>query len=152
MTYWLMKSEGDTYPIDALQKKKVDAWDGVRNYQARNFMKEMQVGDVVLFYHSAGRPNGIYGLAKVAKKAYPDQSQFDAKSEYYDRKATQEKPIWYCVDVAFVKKFSHPVTLEVIKADRKLEGMRVRERGSRLSVQPVSDEHFIYIRDGLGGQ
>jgi predicted RNA-binding protein with PUA-like domain len=145
MNYWLMKSEPSAYSIDDLKKKKVDAWGGVRNYQARNFMMAMKMGDGVLFYHSSAKPNGVYGLAKVAKLAHPDQSQFDTKDSHFDQKATKEKPIWQCVDVQFVKKFKAPISLEQIKRDKKLAGMRVREVGSRLSVQPVSKEHFEYI-------
>ncbi len=144
-----MKSEGDSYPIDALKKKKTDTWDGVRNYQARNFMKDMMVGDGVLFYHSSAKPNGIYGLAKVTKRAHPDVTQFDMKSNYFDPKATYEKPIWFCVDVSYVKKFKEPVSLALIKNDPNLKGMRVRETGSRLSVQPVSEMHFTYITKEL---
>ncbi len=145
MQYWLLKSEGDSYPIDALQKKKTDTWDGVRNYQARNFMKDMQVGDGVLFYHSSAKPNGVYGLAKVVKLAHPDESQFDLGGHYFDPKATREKPIWFCVDVAFAKKFKEPISLAQLKNDPNLKGMRVRELGSRLSVQPVSEKHYLYI-------
>jgi predicted RNA-binding protein with PUA-like domain len=144
MNYWLMKTEGETYSIDDLKRKKVDAWDGVRNYQARNFMRQMQVGDGVLFYHS-GKAPGVYGLAKVAKLAHPDHSQFDKKDSHFDPKATKAKPIWYCVDVRFVKKLKIPVSLAQIKADPNLKGMAVRERASRLSVQPVSQKHFKYI-------
>ncbi len=145
MKYWLMKTEPSAFSIDDLQRKKVETWDGVRNFQARNFMIEMEEGDGILFYHSSTKPNGVYGLAKVAKKAHPDLSQFDSKGHYFDPKATKEKPIWHCVDVEFVQKFREPVTLEQIKADAKLEGMRVRAIGSRLSVQPVSRDHFDYI-------
>lgn len=152
MNYWLMKSEGGSYPIDALKEKKIDTWDGVRNYQARNFMKDMKVGDMVLFYHSSANPNGVYGLAKVAKEAHPDESQFDPVGHYYDPKATREKPIWFCVDVAFVKKYKEPISLAQLKNDPNLKGMLVRERGSRLSVQPVSEKHYTYITYELIGE
>ncbi len=140
-----MKTEPSAFSIDDLQRKKVETWDGVRNFQARNFMMAMEKGDGILFYHSSTKPNGVYGVARVAKEAHPDLSQFDPKGHYFDPKATKEKPIWFCVDVSFAQKFKSPVTLEQIKADPKLSGMRVRDRGSRLSVQPVSKEHFEYI-------
>ena len=102
MQYWLMKSEPDVFSIDDLKKQKQTTWDGVRNYQARNFMmNDMQVGDLVLFYHSNAKPPGIAGLATVSKKAEPDPTQFDKKSEYFDPKATKEKPRWFCVKVKF---------------------------------------------------
>ncbi len=147
MKYWLIKSEGDCYSIDHLKKDKRTAWEGIRNYQARNFMmRDMEVGDLLLFYHSITVPTGVYGVARVVSKAHPDQSQFDKKDMHFDPKATQSKPIWFCVDVAFSEKFKQPVSLEVIKKDPKLEGMVVRAKGSRLSVQPVSPEHFKYIQ------
>jgi predicted RNA-binding protein with PUA-like domain len=108
--YWLIKSEMDCYSIDDLKRDKKTSWTGVRNYQARNFMMNMNTGDVVFFYHSNGSiksPTGIYGIAKVSSLAHPDQSQFDKKDEHFDPKSKQEKPIWYCVDVGFVKKFKN---------------------------------------------
>lgn len=148
--YWLMKSEGDCYSIDDLKRDKKTAWTEVRNYQARNFMRDdMQMGDLVLFYHSNSDPNGVYGIAKIASKAHADETAFDKKSEYYDPKATKENPIWVCVDVAFLKKFKEPVTLGELKADPKLKGMLVQEKASRLSVQPVSEAHFKHITEEL---
>jgi len=144
MNYWLMKTEPGAYSIDDLKEKGTDAWDGVRNYQARNFMMQMHVGDGVLFYHSGKEP-AVVGLAKVARLAYPDASQFDKQDSHFDPKSKKEKPLWWCVDVKFVKKFKTPVSLVEIKREKKLAGMRVREVGSRLSVQPVSKEHFEYI-------
>ena len=154
MNYWLIKSEGSCYSIDDLKRDRKTAWTGIRNYQARNFMRdEMRVGDLVLFYHSlgktAGEPSGIYGIAKVASKPHPDMTQFDKKDMHYDPKAKEETPIWACVDVAFVKKFKAPVTLGDIKRDRALEGMEVRRAGSRLSVMPVSEKHFKHITEKL---
>jgi predicted RNA-binding protein with PUA-like domain len=147
--YWLLKSEGDCYSIDDLKKDKKTAWTGIRNYQSRNFMmKDMNVGDVILFHHSGGddtNPTGIYGLASVCGSAHVDATQFDKKDDHFDPKATKEKPIWYCVDIKFVKKFKEPITLAQIKFDPKLEGMRVREVGTRLSVQPVSVQHGEYL-------
>ena len=139
-----MKTEPEAFSIDDLRRKKVEQWDGVRNFQARNYMRDMAAGDMILLYHS-GKAPAVAGVAKVAKVAHPDQTQFDPKSHYYEPRATKEKPVWYCVDVRFVRKFTEPISLARIKADRALGGMLVRERGSRLSVQPVSKEHFTHI-------
>lgn len=148
MNYWLMKSEGDCYSIDDLKRDGKTPWSGVRSYQARNFMmRDMKVGDLVLFYHSNSKPSGVYGIGKVTSAAHPDETQFDKKDEHFDPKATKEKPIWYCVDVAFVEKFKNPVSLDALKFDPKLEGMLVRAKGSRLSVQPVSEKHFRHITE-----
>ncbi len=151
--YWLVKSEGGCYSILDLKRDKRTAWSGIRNYQARNFMRdEMRIGDLALFYHSNGKgeePTGVYGIAKVVSKPHPDETQFDKRDEHYDRKSTRENPIWSCVDMAFVRAFKRPVTLAEIKRDPKLAGMAVRERGSRLSIQPVSEKHFTYIHDVL---
>lgn len=146
MKYWLMKSEPDVFSIDDLKREKTTLWEGVRNYQARNFMmKDMQVGDQVLFYHSNAEPPGIAGIAEVSKLAAPDPLQFDKKSEYYDKKATKEKPIWYCVEVKFKEKFESIFTLAEIKADRNLQNMMVVRKGSRLSINPVDKKDFDYI-------
>lgn len=148
--YWLIKSEGDCYSIDNLKKDKKTPWTGIRNYQARNFMRDqMQVGDLVLFYHSVSEPTGIYGVAKVSSKPHPDETAFDKKDEHYDPKSKRENPTWMCVDMSFVKKFKEPISLAELKIDPKLEGMVVRQKGSRLSVQPVSEKHFTYIVDTL---
>lgn len=155
MNYWLIKSEGECYSIDDLKHDKKTAWEGVRNYQARNFMtKNMCIGDLVLFYHSNGtakHPTGVYGIAKVVSSAHVDESQFDSKDEHYDPKSKREKPLWYCVDIAFVEKLARPVMLDEMKLDPKFEGMLVLERGSRLSIQPVSERHFNRVRE-LGGK
>ena len=146
--YWLMKSEPTNYSIDDLKKEKECLWDGVRNYQARNFMmKDMKIGDEVLFYHSNTTPPGIVGLAAVSKKAVPDDTQFDKKSKYYDKKATHLKPIWYCVHVKFKKKLKTPITLPQIKLHQELRQMMVAKKGSRLSVQPVTKHHYNIILD-----
>jgi predicted RNA-binding protein with PUA-like domain len=148
MNYWLMKSEGSCYSIDDLKRDKKTPWGGVRNYQARNFMmRDMDVGDMVLFYHSNDKPSGVYGIGKVVSEAHYDETQFDANDEHFDSKATREKPIWHCVDVAFVSKFKIPISLDTIKFDPKLEGMIVRNRGSRLSIQPVLEKHFLHIQE-----
>ncbi len=154
MNYWLIKSEASCYSIDDMRRDKKVPWTGIRNYQARNFMRDgMQNGDLALFYHSNGtdaEPTGVYGITKVSGKPHDDQTQFDPKDEHYDPKATEENPVWQCVDMAFVKKFKQPVTLSELKRDSKLEGMAVRERGSRLSVMPVSEKHFKRVLELAG--
>ncbi len=145
MHYWLIKTEPAAYSIDDLKRDKRVAWEGVRNYQARNFMQQMAVGDLALFYHSSTEPIGVVGVAKVVTAAHPDLSQFNKKDSHFDPKATREKPIWSCVDVAFVKKFKTPLLLGAIKADPALRGIMVAAPGSRLSVQPVSEKHFKHI-------
>lgn len=138
--HWLMKSEPDSFSIDDLQKVGVEPWNGVRNYQARNHMRQMQVGDGVLFYHSSCAVPAIVGIAKVASVAYPDPTQFDPKSDYFDAKSTREEPRWSLVDVAFERKLKRAIPLEEIKqhADSLGEGFALTQRGSRLSVSPVS--------------
>ncbi len=144
--YWLMKSEPETYGIDHLQADKKTAWTGVRNFLARNYMRdEMQIGDGVLFYHSSCKVPGVYGVAKVASAPYPDPTQFDKSSDYYEPRATKDKPVWYLVDIAFVKKLKEPVTLTDIRANPKLRAMAILQPGSRLSITPVASEHFAEI-------
>lgn len=140
MQYWLMKSEPDAFSIDDLAKVKQEPWSGVRNYQARNYMwKDMRRGDGVLFYHSNAKVPGIAGLAEVASAAYPDPTQFDPESDYWDPKATPENPRWFLVDVAFKRKFKAVLSLETLKANAELLGDFVLlNRGTRLSVLPVS--------------
>lgn len=144
---WLVKSEPDCYPYRALVADGRTAWDGVRNYQARNYMRdEMKVGDLVLFYHSNASPPGVAGIARVCSEPHPDATQFDPKSDYYDPKATKDEPRWSLVDVEFVERFEEPVSLETLKADAKaLEGMMVIKRGVRFSVQPVEPQHFARV-------
>jgi predicted RNA-binding protein with PUA-like domain len=127
MKYWLLKSEPDVYSIDNLKKNKVTPWEGVRNYQARNFMmKDMKEGDLAFFYHSNAEPSGIIGVMKVvSKSAHPDSAALNKKSKYYDVKATQEKPIWYCVDFEFVEKFKKIISLEELRSHVKLKDMLV---------------------------
>lgn len=146
MKYWLIKSEPDCYSIDDFKKDKKADWSGVRNYQARNFMKEMRVGDLALFYHSSTEPKAVVGVAKVVKEAHADTTGFDKKSEYYEPKATKENPIWYMVTFAFQSKFKTGVNLGQIKLNPKLAGMLLTQQGSRLSVQPVSPAHFETIQ------
>ena len=151
MKYWLMKSEPDVYSIDQLKKDSTTPWEGVRNYQARNFMmKDMQVDDLVLFYHSNAEPSGVAGIAKVSKAAFPDKTQFDKKSEYHDAKATKEKPIWFCVEVEYVEKFKNFISLADLRENDKLADMVVLQKGSRLSVQPVDKKHFDIVKK-MGG-
>ena len=149
-SYWLMKSEPDVFSIDDLKSRpaSTEHWDGVRNYQARNFMRDdMKVGDLILFYHSNATPPGVAGVASVAKEAYPDHTQFDKKSDYYDPKATKEKPRWFMVDVQLVEKFPQMLSLELLKNCPELASMQILRRGNRLSVTPVSAEHWNFILD-----
>lgn len=145
--YWLMKSEPEVFSIDDLARDRSAAWEGVRNYQARNFMRDdMKKGDLVLFYHSNATPPGVAGVAKVVRESYPDHSAWDAKSEYFDPKSTPETPVWMMVDVEFVERFAAVVALDELKAAPELEGMLVTQRGQRLSVQPVEAAHFRWVR------
>jgi predicted RNA-binding protein with PUA-like domain len=146
--YWLMKSEPSVFSIDDLAKepKKTAYWDGVRNYQARNFMRdEMKQGDLVLFYHSNTEPPGVAGVCEVVKEGYPDFTAFDPESKYYDPKSDDEKPRWFMVDVKLKKKFKKLVSLAEIKENKKLQNMRLVQRGNRLSVMPVEKKEFEEI-------
>jgi predicted RNA-binding protein with PUA-like domain len=143
MNHWLIKSEPDVFSIDDLARVRLEPWTGVRNYQARNFMwKDMRPGDPALFYHSNANPPGIAGIARVAGLPYPDETQFDAKSEYFDPKATRDHPRWWLVDFEFVAKFKQLLPLEILKADPVLSGMTVCQRGTRLSITPVDAPHY----------
>ena len=151
MKYWLMKSEPDECSIDdALAAPgRITPWTGVRNYQARNFMlKEMKLGDGVLFYHSSCPEPGIAGIAEVARAAYPDASQFDRKSEYYDAQSTRAEPRWLNVDVRLVKK-TRFVPLAELRAHPEIAGMRVLQRGNRLSITPVTPVEWRFITSRL---
>jgi predicted RNA-binding protein with PUA-like domain len=147
MRYWLMKTEPDEFSIDDLARKKLEPWTGVRNYQARNFMRDgMQAGDGVLFYHSSCEVPGVAGIAEVASAAYPDPSQFDSKSDYYDAASKRDEPRWYLVDVKFKRKLKRTIALTELKeraAD--LEGFALLSRGNRLSVLPVTKAEWDYI-------
>ncbi|MCY4512308.1 MAG: EVE domain-containing protein [Bdellovibrionales bacterium] len=143
--YWLMKSEPLTYSIEHLKKDKKALWDGVRNYQARNFMKNMNPGDKILFYHSNTKPPGIAGLACVSQSAVPDPTAFDKNSPYFDPKSTKEKPRWFCVEVQFEKAFSNLFSLEDLRKEKSLKNMLVLKKGQRLSVQPVTKKEYDYI-------
>ena len=151
MQYWLMKSEPSVYSIDDLKRDRTTWWEGVRNYQARNFMQnEMKPGDVFLFYHSNADPSGVAGLGVVQKAAQPDKTAQDRKNPYFDPKSTVDKPIWYCVGVQFKSIFPRLVSLEELKQHPKLKKMMVTQRGSRLSIQPVQPEEFRIVCE-LGG-
>lgn len=146
MKHWLMKSEPDEFSIDALARRGREPWTGVRNYQARNFMRQMAIGDPVLFYHSSCPVPGVYGLAEVVAEAYPDPTQFQKKSHYFDAASKPDEPRWWCVDVGFVRKLSAPVTLERLKADADWFGdFALLQRGNRLSVLPVTAAQFKRI-------
>lgn len=144
--YWLMKSEPDVYGIDHLQSEGWTHWEGVRNYQARNFMRDdMRVGDKVLFYHSNAKPPGVAGLAEVSKEAYPDFFAWDPDSNYFDKKTDPKKPIWMMVDLKYVEKFDRVVSLDEIKQIPECEDMLVIKKGQRLSVQPCEKRHYDAI-------
>ncbi|TDY04285.1 EVE domain-containing protein [Thiohalophilus thiocyanatoxydans] len=148
MNYWLMKSEPDVFGIDdlAAMPRKTDHWDGVRNYQARNMMRdEMKKGDQVFFYHSNCKEPGIVGIAEVVKEGYPDHTAWDPKSKYYDPKSDPENPRWYMVNIKFVRKFDRTVSLQEMKQEKALEGMKLLQRGNRLSVMPVEKKHWQHI-------
>ena len=139
MNYWLMKSEPDVFSFEDLKKKKSEPWTGVRNYQARNYMRdEMKVGDGIFFYHSSCEVPGIAGIAQVASAPYPDPTQFDKKSEYFDPKATKENPRWFLVDVRFDRDPRRYLALEELRSIKELSGMRLLQKGNRLSILPVS--------------
>jgi len=147
MRYWLMKSEPDELSIDDLARapRQRAAWFGVRNYQARNFMRdEMRVGDPVLFYHSSCPAPGIAGLAEVCATAYPDETQFDPKSKYYDAKSTRANPRWVNVEVRFVRK-TRLLELAEMRVHKQLAGMRLLARGNRLSITPVAPGEWKFI-------
>lgn len=144
--FWLVKSEPDEYSIDDLARDGRTGWDGVRNHQARNYMRDaMRSGDVVLFYHSNADPAGVVGVARVCGPARPDATALDRKSPYHDRRATRENPIWMLVDIEFVEKFPRVVTLAELKQAKELAGMALLQRGQRLSVMPVAPQHAAHI-------
>lgn len=139
---WLVKSEPDCYSIDDLKRDKKTIWDGVRNYQARNFLMQMKSGDRVLFYHSSTEPPGVAGLAKVVRTAEPDPTQFDRSSQYFDPKASPAKPRWFAPTIGYVEKFESVVTLPSIKSTAVTKKMVITQTGSRLSVTPVEPAEF----------
>lgn len=148
MQYWLMKSEPDVFSLQDLKNlpDQREPWDGVRNYQARNFMRdEMRKGDLVLFYHSNCKEIGVAGIAKVSKESFPDFTSWDKSSKYFDPKSTPENPRWFMVEVEFVKEFSRTVTLSEMKEAPELKNMRLVQKGNRLSIMPVNKKEFEFI-------
>ena len=143
--YWLMKSEPDAFSIDDLAAVKNEPWDGIRNYQARNFMREMKVGDGILFYHSSCKIPGVVGTAEVTKEIYPDHTAWDPSSKYFDSKSTPDKPRWEMVDVALVEKWPNPVTLKQLKAEPALGDFMLLRKGMRLSIMPVTQPQWECI-------
>lgn len=150
MNYWLMKSEPNAFSIDDMEKAGVEPWDGIRNYEARNTMRDdMKVGDQILFYHSNAKPIAIVGIVEVASEAYPDPHQFDPDSKYFDPKSSEENPRWELVDVKFVKKFENPVTRDAIKNEPSLQDMVLLNR-MRLSITPVEKSEWDKILEMAG--
>ena len=148
MNYWLMKSEPDVFGIDHLKAmpKKTEHWDGVRNYQARNMMRdEMKKGDLVFFYHSNCAEPGIVGIMEVVREGYPDHTAFEPKQKYYDPKSDPQKPRWYMVDVRYKRKLKRPISLAELKTVKKLADMKLLQRGNRLSIMPVTKGQWDYI-------
>lgn len=145
MAHWLLKSEPSTYSIDDLAREKIASWDGVRNFQARNNLRAMKVGELAFFYHSNADPPGIAGICTVAREAYPDHTAFDPQSKYHDPKSTPDKPVWWMPDVGFVEKFPRLLPLAELRETTGLENMVLLRRGSRLSVQPVTEEEWDVV-------
>lgn len=145
MQYWLVKSEPNCYSIYDLEREKVGSWTDVRNYQARNNLRAMKKGDLLLFHHSSCAVPAIVGVAKVVKESYPDPTQFDSKNEGYDAKSDKDSPRWSTVDVSLVEIFAEPLTLAQVKTDKNFSGMELVKQGSRLSVQPASEKHFNLV-------
>lgn len=146
MQYWLMKSEPDVYGLDDLKRERTDHWDGIRNYQARNFMRdEMRKGDLAFFYHSSCEEPGIVGIMKIHKTAYPDFTAFDPDEKYYDPKSDPENPRWLMVDVRYVRKLKRNISLKELKLHEALGNMRLLQRGNRLSITPISEKEWNYI-------
>lgn len=147
MRFWLMKSEPDVFSIDDLQTcpNQTEPWEGVRNYQARNFMREMQQEDLAFFYHSNCKEAGIVGVMKIAKDAYVDDSAFDENSVYFDPKSTLENPRWWRVDVKFAEKFSRTITLHELKTKTEVADFQLVQRGNRLSILPLTQTQWDFI-------
>jgi predicted RNA-binding protein with PUA-like domain len=144
--FWLMKSEPDEFSIQDLKEVTSEPWTGVRNYQARNFMRDdMKPGDEILFYHSNTKPPGIAGIGVVVRSAYPDPTQFDKKSNYFDSKATEEEPRWFLVDIGFKKIFKNYLSLEFLKEQKELSDLKILQKGNRLSITPVAKKDFNLI-------
>ena len=145
--YWLMKSEPSAFSIDDLMKasKQTTCWDGVRNFQARNFMRSMAIGDRVLFYHSNADPPAAVGIAEVVKTAYVDPTQFEKKDDHYDPESDPATPRWEMVDIKYIRKFAQPLSLDQLRKEPRLKNMVLLRRGSRLSVQPVTPSEWEHI-------
>lgn len=146
MAYWLFKTEPDTFSIDTLRTQKTTCWEGVRNYQARNMLRDkVRVGDEVLIYHSSCQRIGVAGIGHVVKAAYPDHFSWDISSDYYDSKSSPENPRWFMVDIEFSRKLSRVIPLSELKAHSSLQAMPLVQRGNRLSIMPVTDEEYHAI-------
>lgn len=145
MAHWLLKSEPETFGIDHLALKETEHWDGVRNYMARNNLRAMKLGEQAFFYHSSCQPPGIAGICEVVREAYPDHTAWDPDSKYFEPRSTPDRPLWFMPDVRFVERFGELITLEELRRTAGLEGMPLLQRGQRLSVQPVSDDHWDLI-------
>lgn len=144
--YWLMKSEPGCYSIDDLERDRTTVWEGVRNFQARNYMRdEMKVGDFGLFYHSNAKPSGVFGVMKIVKTKIADITALEPTSQYYDPKASQENPIWFMVEVEFKAKFQSPVSIKQLRLFESLENLAILQKGSRLSITPVTKQEFEVI-------
>lgn len=152
MNYWLMKSEPDVFSWGDLEKKRRASWDGVRNFQARNFMRDrFRIGDLVLFYHSSCAEPGIVGIARVVKEAYPDPTALDPKSDYYDpASAKAGTSRWFMVDIEPVQRFKHPASLSEIRSNKALQTMLLLRKGQRLSIQPVTEKEYKTIKATWG--
>jgi predicted RNA-binding protein with PUA-like domain len=147
MKFWLMKSEPSVYSIEDLKRDGFSAWEGVRNFQARNFMRDdMRDRDMVIFYHSNAKPPGAAGLCRVCREAFPDHTALDNTSDYFDPKASEDNPRWMMVEVEFVEQFTHLVTLEEMKKTKGLEGLVILKKGSRLSITPLTHHEYEIIR------
>jgi predicted RNA-binding protein with PUA-like domain len=145
MKYWLLKSEPNTYSISDLERDGETSWEGVRNYSARNNMRAMEVGDLGLFYHSNANPPGVAGICKIKREAYPDHYAWNTRSKYYDEKSPKEKPRWFMVDVQYQRKLKRNITLQEIRTHPALADLLLVRKGNRLSVMPVTGEHWEYI-------
>lgn len=146
MNYWLMKSEPDTFSIDDLKRQKKSDWEGVRNYQARNFMRDqMKVGDLAFFYHSNAKPSGVAGICKISKINIPDYTAWDPKSKYFDPKTDPDNPRWIMVQVEFVEKFPEVISLHELRKHKELKNLMILQKGSRLSITPVTNIEYQTI-------
>ena len=146
MKYWLMKNEPEAFSIDDLERVKVEPWDGIRNYQVRNFIRDdMSIGDQAIFYHSSCKVPGIVGMMEIVKEAYPDHTAFDPDEHYFDAKSKADNPTWLMVDVKFISKLSEPITLQELRTYPELSDMRILQKGNRLSITPLDKKHWNFI-------